>query len=196
MTTANNRHSQYDIDPMFLQRWSPRAFDGQPMPKEDLLAILDAARWAPSASNSQPWRFVYAQRNTAEFDRMLGLLIDFNQDWAKAASALVFVFSQKLATADDGSLSKPIRNHSFDTGTAWGYLALQSLKSGYFAHGMTGVHFERASAELAAPEEYHFEAAIAIGRLGNKDDLSEKLREREIPNNRKPLSEIAFEGSF
>lgn len=196
MTSANHRHSPYDIDPLFLERWSPRAFDGLAMPSEDLLMILEAAHWAPSASNSQPWRFVYAHRDTADFERMLALLVEFNQDWAKAASALVFVFSQKLTTADDGSLSKPIRNHSFDTGTAWGYLALQAYKSGYFAHGMTGVHFDRIAAELGAPDHYHFEAAVAIGRLGRKENLPEKLREREIPNARKPLSDVAFEGKF
>ena len=88
MTTSNHRKSEYNVDPIFLDRWSPRAFDGSTMPKEDLLTILDAAHWAPSAFNYQPWRFVYALKGTPEFDKFLDILIEFNQGWAKNASAV------------------------------------------------------------------------------------------------------------
>jgi nitroreductase len=196
MTSSNHRQSEYNVDPLFLDRWSPRAFDGSAMPKEDLLTILDAAHWAPSAFNNQPWRFVYAMKGTPEFDRLLGILIEFNQGWAGNASALVFVFSDTLSRSSDGSPPKPFRSHSFDAGAAWGLLSLQAIKSGYFAHAMTGLDMERALTELKAPDGYHINAAIAIGKLGNKDVLPEGLRDREIPSPRKPLAEVIFEGGF
>lgn len=196
MTTSNNRQSEHDVHPIFLDRWSPRAFDGSEMPKSDLLAILDAAHWAPSAFNYQPWRFVYGLKGTPEFDKLLGILNEFNQSWAKTASALVFVFSDTLSRSTDGSAPKPFRSHSFDAGAAWGLLSLQAIKSGYFAHGMTGFDFTRAVQELGAPEGFHVDAAIAIGKPGDKSVLSESLQARETPNSRKPLSEVAFEGIF
>ncbi|KAE8235126.1 hypothetical protein A4X03_0g9892, partial [Tilletia caries] len=86
MTTSNRRKSEYNVDPIFLDRWSPRAFDGSIMPKDDLLTILDAGHWAPSAFNYQPWRFVYALKGIPEFDKFLDILNEFNQGWAKNAS--------------------------------------------------------------------------------------------------------------
>jgi nitroreductase len=196
MTSSNNRTSEYNVDPIFLDRWSPRAFDGSVMPKEDLLTILDAAHWAPSAFNYQPWRFVYALKGTAEFDKFLDILIEFNQGWAKNASALVFVFSDTLSRPADGSEPKSYRSHSFDAGAAWGLLSLQAIKLGYFAHAMTGFSFDRALSELGAPEGFHVNAVVAIGKPGDKEALPEGLRSREAPNDRKPLAEVAFEGHF
>lgn len=196
MTTSNHRKSEYNVDPIFLDRWSPRAFDGSTMPKEDLLTILDAAHWAPSAFNYQPWRFVYALKGTPEFDKFLDILIEFNQGWAKNASALLFIFSDTLSRPADGSEPKSYRSHSFDAGAAWGFLSLQAIKSGYFAHAMTGFSFDRALSELGAPEGFHINAAVAIGKLGDKEALPEGLRSRETPNDRKPLSEVALEGHF
>lgn len=194
MTNSNHRQSQFAIDPMFLDRWSPRAFDAQPISEDALLTMIEAATWAPSASNSQPWRFVYAHRDSEAFAGMLDLLVEFNQDWVRNASALVFLFSTKTSKRPD-SEPRPLRNHSFDSGTAWGYLALQAFKMGYFAHAMTGVHFDRIHAALGASEdEFHFEAAIAIGRKGPLEVLPASLQEREKPNDRKPVSELAFRG--
>ncbi|UJW75477.1 nitroreductase family protein [Rhizobium sp. SL42] len=196
MTTSNSRQSEHNVDSVFLDRWSPRAFDDSVMPKADLLTILDAAHWAPSAFNYQPWRFVYGLKGTAEFDKLLGILNEFNQGWAKTASALIIVFSDTLSRPADGSAPKPFRSHSFDAGAAWGLLALQAVKAGYFAHGMTGIDFDKAATDLGAPEGFHVEAAIAIGKPGDKSVLPEGLRAREMPNDRKPLSDVAFEGSF
>ncbi|MGG7517907.1 nitroreductase family protein [Allorhizobium undicola] len=196
MTASNNRSSEYDIDPLFLDRWSPRAFSGEAMSKEALFAILEAGHWAPSAFNMQPWRFVYALKGDAHFDTLLGGLIEFNQGWAKNASALVYVVSDTLSRPADGSAPKPSRSHSFDAGAAWGYMALQAVKSGYYAHAMTGVDFDKASSVLGVPGEYRIEAAVAIGKLGDKSVLPEGLQAREVPNNRKPLAEVAFEGNF
>lgn len=196
MTTSNSRTSEFDIDPMFLDRWSPRAFTGEAMEETVLLTILEAAHWAPSASNYQPWRFIYTLNTAPDWDRFVGLLNESNQVWARSASALIFLFSDSLSRKDDGSEPKPLRSHSFDTGAAWAMLSLQALRSGYLAHAMGGVDFERASGELGAPTGFRAEAAVAVGRRANPDDLPEHLKAREVPNRRKNLSEVAFPGGF
>lgn len=196
MTQSNHRQSDYPINPIFLDRWSPRSFTGETMDKQSLMTILEAAHWAPSASNYQPWRFVYALRGDGHWGALLGLLNESNQVWAKSASALVVIFSDTLNRKDDGSEPRPFRSHSFDAGAAWAMLALQACYSGYFAHGMGGVDFDRALEELDVPPGYRAEAAVAIGRLSDPALLPDQLKAREIPNGRKPLSAVAFEGSF
>ena len=192
-----SRHSDYPVDPLFLERWSPRAFDGAPIPEEDLLTMFEAARWAPSAFNSQPARFLYARREGPDWDRFLGLLIPWNQSWAQSASVLVFILSDTLPQVDKATGEPaPSRSHSFDAGAAWACLALQATRLGYHAHGMTGADFERARVELGVPDRYRLEAAAAIGRIGDLAILPEKLRAREFPSGRKPLGELVFGGNF
>ncbi|WP_313803180.1 nitroreductase family protein [Sphingobium sp.] len=182
------RTSDTAISPLFLERWSPRAFDGSAMPREDMRTILDAAHWAPSCFNYQPWRFVYAHRDDEAWDRFINLLIPFNQSWAKNASVLVFIFSETIM----GSPEKPSHSHSFDAGAAWAQMGLQALMLGYHSHGMVGIEFDRIPLELNMPEGFRIEAAVAIGRIADATDLPEKLREREKPSGRKPIEEIAF----
>lgn len=190
-----DRQTHPAVLPLITERWSPRAFDASTMPQEDLEAILTAAGLAPSAYNVQPWTFIYAHRGDANWDRLLGLLVEFNQSWAKDASVLAFAVSDTMSAGPDGE-RKPNYSHSFDTGTAWGMLALQAQHMGYHTHGMVGLDFERAAQELGIPEDHRIEAAIAIGRMGDKDQLPEMLREREIISDRKPVSEIMKAGRF
>ena len=188
-----NRRTETALDPMFLHRWSPRAFDGSVMPVDDLRTILDAGRWAPSSFNYQPWRFLYATRTDAEnWSRFLDLLIPFNAIWAKDASVLLFILSETTMGAPD----KPSHSHSFDAGAAWASIALQSHLLGYHAHGMVGIEMDKARVELCIPDGFRIEAAVAIGRLGDPANLPEKLQAREVPSDRKPLEEIACSGSF
>ncbi|TCR90236.1 nitroreductase family protein [Rhizobium sp. BK376] len=196
MTTSNTRESSYPIDTMFLDRWSPRAFTNETMPESDLLTMLEAAHWAPSASNLQPWRYLYALRGSEHWDKLFGVLVEFNQGWVKSAAALLFVISRTHTGELGSSEQKPSYSHSFDAGTSWGFLALQAHLMGYEAHGMTGFHADKANEMLGVPDGYRVEAAIAIGKVGDKNQLSEKLREREVPSQRKPLSELAFNGTF
>ncbi|MGZ8286594.1 MAG: nitroreductase family protein [Allosphingosinicella sp.] len=190
------RQSDYPIDPLFLERWSPRAYDSSEMPEEDLLALFEAARWAPSAFNSQPWRFLYARRGEADWERFLGLLIPWNQAWARSASALVYILSDTLPATDKAGEPAPSRTHSYDAGAAWMGFALQATRLGYQAHGMSGVDFERVREALRVPERYRIEAAAVVGRLGDPATLSEKLRAREVPSGRKPVEEFAFRGGW
>ena len=196
MTTANGRTADHPVDPMFLERWSPRAFTGESLAEADLLTMLEAARWAPSSYNSQPWRFIYARRDTAHWERFLDLLVPFNRSWAASASALVILVSNSLMRPPGSDKDVPSHTHSFDTGTASGYFALQAHRMGWHVHGMVGFDQDRAFAELNVPVGHRVEAAYAVGRLGDPVSLPEGLRQREKPNTRAPLAELAFEGSF
>ena len=191
-----DRQPDHPVDPLFLERWSPRAFDGSEMPEDELLTMLEAARWAPSAFNSQPWRFLYARRGEADWERFLGLLIPWNQSWAHSASALIYILSDTLPFTDKAGEPAISHTHSYDAGAAWACFALQASLMGYQAHGMSGVDFERAQAELGVPERYRIEAAAVVGRIGDPATLPDKLRARETPSGRRPVSELAFRGNF
>ncbi len=196
MTFENPRVADHPVDRMFLDRWSPRAFTGEAMPQATLFTILEAARWAPSSYNSQPWRFLYAVRDNAHWDKFLGLLNEFNQSWAKTGSALIFVVSETTIAVPGKDAPVPSHSHSFDAGAAWGSLALQASLLGWHAHGMVGIDQDGVRSQLKVPDGYRVEAGIVLGKLGPKTLLPEALQAREMPSPRKPLAEIAFEGGF
>ncbi len=193
---TNHRSSTYPIDPMFLERWSPRAFSPEPLPLDSLMTMLEAARWTASSYNTQPWRFIYALRDTPPWEDFLGLLVPFNRDWARSAAALVFAVSLTASRSPRSGEEHPLPTHSFDTGAACAYIALQALKLGWHVHGMIGFDHERARARLNLPTSLSMEAAFAIGRLGNKETLPKALQTREAPSDRIPLTELVFEGSM
>lgn len=182
------------VEKLIVDRWSPRAFDGAEMPQEDLDVIFEAAGWAPSAYNVQPWTFLYARRGDANWDLLLSQLVEFNQGWAKDASALVFIVSDKYMRSDNGNSEN--HSHSFDAGAAWALAALQAQALGYHTHGMTGLKFGEAEAALGIPEDHRLEAAFVVGRMAGKEKLPEFLQEREVASTRKPVSEIARPGKF
>lgn len=187
-----DRTADHPVLPLFLDRWSPRAFDPRPIDEESLMTLFEAARWAPSSFNSQPWRFVYARRDDACWQDFMGALVPFNQLWAQNASALVYVLSdEKMDMYGD---RVPSHSHSFDAGAAWMALALQATSMGLIAHAMTGVDFDAARKVVNAPDGLRLEAAIAIGYPGDKSGLPEELQQREVKNGRKPLSETVFNG--
>lgn len=196
VTTTNNRTADHPIDPQFLERWSPRAFTGEALSEADLFTMLEAARWAASSSNAQPWRFVYARRDTPHWDRLLGPLVDSNRVWAQNASALVVLVSRTVIRRPGSDQDVPSPTHSLDAGTASGYFALQANKMGWHVHGMAGFDRDRAPTELNVPKDYAVEAVYAVGRLGDPASLPDKLREREKPSDRRPLTELVFEGTF
>lgn len=185
------RKRENDVDEIFISRWSPRAMSGEALDETTLKTLLEAARWAPSSNNNQPWRFIYARRDTHHWEKLFSLLDEGNQNWAKNASVLIVVISK--ATFDSG---RPSRTHSFDTGAAWASLALQGSMKKLVVHGMQGFSYERAQKELHVPEGYAVEAMIAVGRPGKKENLPDYQQEREFPSSRKSISEIAMEGFF
>lgn len=193
---ANTRKPSHPIEPMFAERWSPRAFSGEEIAVEDLMSMFEAARWAPSSYNSQPWRFLWARRGTPHFDAFLGLLSGANPDWCKDAAALVFIVSCDTMMVPGKPDPVPSRTHSFDAGSGWMSLALQAHQMGWYTHGMVGLNYAQAAETLGVPLGYTVEIAIAIGKRGDPATLAEGFRAREMPNDRKPLAELVFEGSF
>jgi len=189
---SEKRHTDHPVDPLFLDRWSPRAMSGEPIPQEELLVLLEAARWAPSSGNSQPWRILYARRDTAHWPLFLDLLVEANQVWARNAAALL-LFVSKTTFDHNG---KPSVTHAFDTGAAWENLALQGTLRGLVVHGMAGFDYERARSALGIPEVYQVMAMAAVGKPGPKGALPEKLQGRETPSDRRPLAQSICEGPF
>jgi nitroreductase len=188
------RSPEAPIDEQFLSRWSPRAFKSDPPTDEQVASLFEAARWAPSCYNEQPWLFVYATRqNAADHDRMASLLVDGNRTWAEKAPVLGIVFARRRFARND----KPNRWAAFDTGAASMSLTLQANKMGLVTHFMGGIHEDRCYEALGVPEhDYEAMAGFAVGYQGAAADLPDNLREREVPSGRKPLREVAFEGRF
>lgn len=189
---SEQRTADHPIDKIFLDRWSPRAMTGEPIPQEQLMELFEAARWAPSSYNNQPWRILYARRDNEHWPLFFDLMAEFNQGWAKNAAALI-LFISKTTFDFNGEASV---THSFDTGSAWENLALQGWLKGLVVHGMQGFDYDRARAALNIPEGFRVEAMAAVGRPANPETLPPDLREKESPSDRRKLEETICEGPF
>jgi len=185
------RHADHEIDAVFLNRWSPRAFDSRPVEDEKLMRVFEHARWAASSYNEQPWRFLIA-RSEEDRTRFVSFLLPANQVWAKDAPVLV-VFCSKKTFAHNGS---PNRVYQFDAGTASGYFALGAAQNGLIAHGMAGFDEEQARATLGLPSDFDPIAVFALGYHGDKANLPEGYAKNEVPSDRRPISESIMEGRF
>lgn len=187
-----NRKPEYPINNIFIERWSPRAFSGQLISHEELMSLLEAARWAPSSFNNQPWRFLYAYKTGPYWDIFFNLLVDANKIWVKNAAVLILVISRKNFEYNN----LPSRTHSFDAGSAWENLALQAVYSNLAVHALEGFDYEAARTQLHIPDNYSIEAMIAVGKHGSLSVLPTQLQEKEHPTDRKPLHELVAEGLF
>ena len=156
------------------------------------MTLFEAARFAPSSYNNQPWRFVYAKRDTEHWDTLFNLMVEPNQSWARNAAALIVIISKNNFEFN----GEPARTHTFDAGAAWENLALQGTVMGLVVHGMEGFDYDKGREVLGVPEGHTVEAMAVIGKPGKKEDLPAELQEREVLSDRKPLEEIVFEGSF
>ncbi len=186
------RKSKYPILPIFLDRWSPRSMTGESLSDEEIFTLFEAARWAPSSYNNQPWRFIYAKRDTEHWNRLFSLMVEFNQAWTKNAALIMVMISRNTFERNN----KPAVTHSFDTGAAWMSLALEGSSRGYVVHGMEGFDYNKAREALKIPQDYTVEAMAAIGKRAPKEKLPKEMQEREFPSDRRPLQEILLEGMF
>ncbi|WP_316357296.1 nitroreductase family protein [Candidatus Neptunichlamydia sp. REUL1] len=180
------RQPDYPIEPLILNRWSPRAMSGEPLSDDELFPLFEAARWAPSSHNAQPWRFIYAKRETGAWRALFKLLVPFNQSWVANASVLVVIASHTVFE----SSGKPSLTHSFDTGAAWGNLALEGAARNLVVHGMQGFDYKKAKCVCELHHDYAIEAMIAIGKPGKTEDLPQDIQGKETPSSRKPLKEL------
>jgi nitroreductase len=188
---SEKRQSDHPVEQVFVDRWSPRSMSGEEISNEELLTLFEAARWAPSSMNNQPWRMLYATRTSQHWPLFFDLLMESNKVWCAKAASLVVVISK---TAFENG--KPCRTHSYDSGAAWMSLALQGSLLGLVVHGMQGFDYDRTRDALGIPAEFQVEAMAAIGRPGRVEDLPEQLKARETPNERRPISMSICEGLF
>ena len=186
--------SDFPVHPLIRDRWSPRAFIDKPIPPEVLRSLFEAARWAPSSYNEQPWAYIVATKDDKEnFGKILGTLVEFNAAWAKNASALAIAVA-KLVFAKNHA---PNRNAQYDTGAATALLSVEATARGLGVHQMAGFDPEKARLVFGIPAGWEAIAAIAIGYPGNPDSLPQPLKDRELaPRTRKPIREFVMTGSW
>lgn len=165
---------------------------GEPIGVDELLVLFEAARWAPSSGNSQPWRFLFARRDTEAWPVFFDLLNEGNKVWCRNAAALI-VFVSSTGSERSG---RPLVTHSYDTGAAWMSFALQGWLRGLVVHGMAGFDYARAKTALRVPDGFAVNAMAAVGRPGPLENLTEALQQRETPSPRRPVAESVFEGGF
>lgn len=186
--------TEYPIEDLLRQRWSPLAFSDRMVEPEKLHTLLEAARWAASSFNEQPWSFIVATSdNQTEFERLLSVLAEGNQEWARNAPILMLSVA-KLHFERNGKQNR----HAFhDVGAASATLAIQAAVVGLFIHQMAGFDVAKAQEIYSIPSGYEPVAAIALGYIGDPQTLSEKLLQREKAlRTRKPLEEFVFSGSW
>ncbi len=160
-----------EINELILKRWSPVAFDPRPVEFDKIHLLFEAAKWAPSSNNAQPWRFIYATREMAEYEILLGLMSKKNQVWAKTAPLLVLALAQVISTYKN----RENRLAFYETGLAVSNLLIQATSMDLFVHQMSGYDHERAKDVLIIPTRYEPTAMMAIGYKGDPSSLPKEV---------------------
>ena len=185
--------TKYNIHPLLNKRWSPRAFMDKPVEEASLQRIFEAARWAPSSYNEQPWRFIVGLKGDTTWDLIFESLAEFNQNWAKMAPVLIL----NIGKTHSGKTNKPNKVFQYDVGQSVAHITFQVMKEGLFMHQMGGFDPSKATKLLNIPNEYQPLTVMAIGHIGKPETLPEDLKVSEIAErDRKPLDEIFFEERF
>ena len=190
LDVAGYRDGLKGVDPQFVKRWSPRSMSGEGLSEDQIMSLVEAARWSPSCFNLQPWRFIYSLKDDGYWTKFLGLLMDMNRLWAERAGAIMILLSVDRASETE-DLSPTA---AFDAGSAWMSLALQAQSMGLVSHAMWGFHHEAVAELVNMPSNMSARAMIAIGYPGDSEDLPEKYRGREFPSMREPLESLVFQG--
>lgn len=194
MTQKRAAETSVPIHQILNERWSPRAFDSRPVEREKLRSLFEAARWAASSFNAQPWYFIIAAKNDAEsYRRVLESFVEFNQGWAKNAPVIGLSVA-RLNFEHNGQLNR----HAFhDVGQAAANLAVQAAAHGLQIHQMAGILPEKARELFSIPQGYEAVAGFALGYPGDPESLPQQLKERELaPRTRKPLPSFVFSGKW
>ena len=185
--------TQYDIFPLLKMRWSPRTFSEQPLTKIEINQLFEAARWAASSYNRQPWRFIYATKGTEAYQKIVDCMSDFNKQWAsKAPLLLLTAYKEKTDEGDDNF-------HALhDLGLAMGNMSVQAQHMGIAIHHMAGIDWKKAQNIFNVPEGFHITTAVAIGFYGGDlNTLPKDLQEQETSERtRNDIEDFAFEGTW
>lgn len=187
-------HPDHDIHELLRRRWSPRAFSAQTISREHMASLCEAARWAPSCFNEQPWALIVAHREDTEaFGRLLGCLVEGNRAWAQRAAVLMIT----VARLSFDRNQKPNRHAFHDVGLAMGNLTMQATALGLAVHQMGGFDVAGATAALGIPDGYEAVAAVAVGYAGPADQLDGRMRDQEtMPRTRRTVEEFAHAGMW
>lgn len=188
----SNRKPEYPILDVIVNRWSGKSMSGESISNNELMTLFEAARWAPSAFNGQPWRFIYTTRDKESWNKYLDLLVNANKVWAKDGAVLILIVSRKYFEYNN----KYSRTHSFDTGAAWENLAIQGCSMGLIVHALEGFDYMKAREEFKVPNEYDLECMVVVGKPAKAEILVKELEKREKLDHRKPLKEIVFKDIF
>lgn len=194
MPIEKTAETQAPIHELIRRRWSPRAFLDLPVEPDKLLSLFEAARWAASASNEQPWAFLVAsQQDPKNYQDMLSVLVDFNRGWAVKAPVLILTLAHTVFQKD----GKPNRYAFYDLGQAASHLTLQATALGLSTHQMAGFSVEAARERFGVPAGWEPASVIALGYAGDPESLNETLRQREVAQRqRKPLEAFVFSGTW
>lgn len=193
MSHARSAETAFPVLDVIRDRWSPRAFADRPVPKDVLHNVLEAARWAASCNNSQPWRFIMATRDqTAAYEKLQGCINDRNRRWTVQAPVLMISCADK--NLPNGNAS---RHGWYDTGMAVAQMILQATHHGLVIHQMQGILYDKVREEYGVPDDFDVCAGIAMGYQGEPDSLPEELPARESEDRvRRPIAEFTFGGAF
>ncbi len=195
MSNENDtRVPQHEIADIFLDRWSTRAYADVGIPDDVLSRSFEAARWAPSGSNIQPWRFIYSKRDSDSWQGFLETLNERNQTWASKASALIAVLSRTVRDGTEGTI--PSKTHAFDAGAAWSNFAHQAHLLGWSTRAIGGFDHQKARSALNLPDDHDVHVFIAIGQPGAKSSLPESLQSLERRTDRRPIDAFVAEGKY
>jgi nitroreductase len=194
MMSDKRASTDYPIQEILAQRWSPYAFQDRPVPDTDLRSLFEAARWAASSFNEQPWTYLVAtQANPAQFHQLLSCLVEFNQTWAKAAPVLALGVVS-LRFAHNGQVNRAAVH---DLGLAAGNLLVEATSRGLWVHQMLGILPDKARQIFEIPDGYEAWTGLAIGYWGDSATLPDALQKRDLmPRQRKPLHQFVFSGKW
>ena len=185
--------TNYDIHPLLKERWSPRSFTDQLVDKKSLQRIFEAARWTPSSSNDQPWRFILGIKGDKTWHMIMETLVEFNQKWAKLAPVLALSIGKKISDKN----GKPSRTFTYDVGQSVAHITFQAMHEGLFVHQMGGFSAQKATEIFNIPEEYQAITAFAIGHKGQPELLEDNFAEMEkSERKRRPASDFVFSETF
>ena len=186
--------TDFPVHELIRERWSPRAFADRPVPQNVLRSIFEAARWAPSSSNEQPWAYLVAPKDDkVSFANMLSVLVEFNANWAKNVPVLALAVAKLMFSKNNA----PNRNAPYDLGAASAFLTVEATSRGIFVHQMAGFDSQKARQTFGIPSDWDSFAALAIGYPGDPESLPQSLKDREVaPRTRKPVSEFVMTGQW
>lgn len=191
--TNRSAPADHPVNELIQNRWSPRAYSDRPVERRLLAQLFEAARWAPSSSNEQPWSFVFGEKGSEGYQRIFDALVPFNQGWVKSVPVLAIGLARKHSSRDGA-----VNNYAlYDLGQAVAQLAVEATAQGLVVHQMAGFDHDKARTNLNVPETHHIGSVMAIGYWGDPNSLPETIKDRELaPRTRYPLEKFVFEGTF